>query len=167
MQRDKPRKTVLPPGPTANDQRDMNLFTLLVFTQDTLSKAREKELKFYDLTLTRARILHILCEKGGGCSVLDMANWCSREKISMLALISRMEKDGLIEKQRSDREGKKLIKITSRGRQLYAGVQQESIKTFFSVLSSPEKKQLETILNKLRIKAREILGSGFKSDYIS
>ena len=84
----------------------------------------------------------------------------------MVALIGRMEKDGLIEKLRSCEDGRNRIKITPKGKKLYDGVKRESIRIFFSVLNETEKRQLEFVLKKLRDKAREILGIGFKSDYM-
>ena len=115
-------------------------------------RAREKELSQYDVTAVQAAILFIIDANGGKSTPTEIARWFLREPHSTSAILSRMEKEGLVSRVR-DLDNKRLmnITITKKGRQVYhQSLKRESIKTIMSCLSEEECQQLWLSLEKLR-----------------
>ena len=147
------------------DDPDLVLWVLLDQTRDVLSKARELELDQYKLSRVQAMVLFTLFNENRDLTIPEMSNAIVRELNSVLSLVNRMEKVGLVKKVRSTSKDKVKIALTEKGRTLYTNTTWLSIKMIFSVLSEEEKQQLYSCLKKVRSKARELLGLGYKPPF--
>jgi DNA-binding MarR family transcriptional regulator len=148
------------------DDPDLNLWVLLDQSRDVIAKARELELDHYKLSRVQVTVLFILLMENRGMTIGEICNWNVREPNSVLSLINRMEKIGLVKKVRDADDDKVRIFITEKGRKLYTNASRLSIEMIFSVLSQEEKQQLNSSLRKLRSKARELLGIDFKPPFL-
>jgi DNA-binding MarR family transcriptional regulator len=144
------------------DDPNLNLWVLLDQTRDVISKARELELVHYKLSRVQAAVLHILLVENRGMTIGEISNWNVREPNSVLSLVNRMEKIGLVKKVRNAGDDKIRIVITEKGQKSYTSASRLSIEMIFSALTDEEKQQLNSSLRKLRSKARELLGIDFK-----
>lgn len=145
---------------------DMNLWVLLDLTRDVISRARELELNHFKLTRMQAAMLFITQSREKGMTLPEISNWNLREPNSVLTLVNRMEKLGLVEKSRDSEEGKIRVFATEKGKKLYSSTTRQSIKMIFSALSPEEKRQLQSILKKLRDKGRQLLGIDYKPPFL-
>ena len=140
---------------------NLKLWVLLDQTRDVIAKARELELDYYKLSRVQVAVLFILLAENRGVTIGEICNWNVREPNSVLSLVNRMEKIGLVKKIRDADDDKIRIVIAEKGKKSYTSASRVSIEMIFSVLSEEEKQQLNTSLRKLRSKARELLGIDF------
>ena len=141
------------------------LWVLLDQTRDVVAKATEFELKRYKLSRVQASVLYILLRENRGITIAEIANWNIREPHSVLSLINRMEKIGLVEKVRDEEDDKVRIILTEKGRELYMSAPKLSMKMIFSVLSEKEKQQLKSSLEKVRVQSRDLLGIDYSPPF--
>ncbi len=145
---------------------NMGLWVLLDQTRDLVAKARELELRHYNLTRAQAAVLYILLFENKGLTIAEISNWNMREPNSVLSLVNRMEKTGLIQKSSTPHGNKILISVTEAGRKLYNNLSRQSMEMIFSSLSEEEKQQLKSLLVKVRAKSRELLGMDFRPPFL-
>jgi len=145
---------------------NMSLWVLLDQTTDLVAKARELELQHFNLTRAQAAILYILLFENRGLTISEISNWNMREPNSVLSLINRMAKVGLVKKSRNSKSDKTLITITENGRKLYRSATINSIEMIFSAMSDEEKQKFKSYLVKIRAKSRALLGMDFKPPFL-
>jgi len=148
------------------DDPYMDLWVLLDQTRDVVARARELELNHFKLTRAQASVLFILMRENRGLTIAEISNWNAREQNSVLTLVNRMAKSGLVEKSRDRDKNKMSVVITEKGRSLYADVTRLSVEMIFSILSDEEKQQFKSILKKIRVKSRELLGIDFRPAFL-
>ena len=140
------------------DDLDFHLWVSLDQTRDLVAKARKVELQRYKLTRVQASVLFILLCENRGVTIAEIADWNIRELHSVLTLINRMEKIGLVQKIRDANDDRTKIVLTEKGRELYLSVPKLSMEMIFSILTNKEKQQLNSILEKVRVQTRKLLG---------
>lgn len=151
--------------PITDDNFD--LWVLFDQTEEVISKARDLELDQYKLTLIQAKVLFMLTnQNNGGMTLAEISKWLLREPHSVLSLINRMEKIGLVKRVKRPGDDKMRILLTDKGRELYSQTTRRSISMIFSALSQEDKKQLQSYLKKLRDKARSLLGMDYKPPFL-
>jgi DNA-binding MarR family transcriptional regulator len=148
------------------DDPNLNLWVLLDQTRDVISKARELELDHYKLSRVQVAVLFILLMENRGMTIGEICNLNVREPNSVLSLVNRMEKIGLVKKVRNAGDDKIRIVITEKGQKSYTSASRLSIEMIFSALTDEEKQQLNSSLRKLRSKARELLGIDYKPPFL-
>ena len=148
------------------DDPYLSLWVLLDQTRDTIAKARELELDHYKLSRVQVAVLYTLMSENRGLTIAEIANWNVREHNSVLSLVNRMDRIGLVNKVRNANDNKVRIILTEKGRKLYTNASRLSLEMIFSILSEEEKKQLESTLKKLRTTSRELLGIGYKPPFL-
>ena len=148
------------------DDPDLNLWVLLDRTRDVMSKAREMELDQYKLSRVHTTVLYPLLSESRGMTIAEISNWSLREPNSVLSLVNRMEKNGLVKKIRNADSDKVKIILTEKGRKVYTNAARFSVKMILSVLSEEEKRQLHSCLEKVRSKGRELLGVDYKPPFL-
>jgi DNA-binding MarR family transcriptional regulator len=146
------------------DDPNMNLWILLDQARDVIAKCREMELNHFQLTRVQASVLYILIRENRGMSISEISNWNLRELHSVLSLVNRMSKIGLVTKNKEN--GKIKIAITEAGINAYTNSTRRSIEMIFSSLDDNEKKELVNTLKIIRSKGRELLGIGFKPAFL-
>ncbi len=156
------KKKILPPL----DDPDLMLWVLLDQTRDVVSKARDLELDQYKLSRVHTTVLFPLLSEDKGLTIAEISNRSLRELNSVLSLVNRIEKVGLVKKVRSVDSDKVKIVLTEKGRKLYTNATRLSIEMIFSVLSEEDKQQLSASLQKLKSKGRELLGVDYKPPFL-
>lgn len=141
--------------------RDFKLWTMLYQARDTILKARNKELYKHDLSFVQASVLFAIEANGGKISLSELSRWIFREPNTIYSLVIRLEKNGLISRTRvPGKKNLQEITLTEKGKEAYKqSLNRESIHEILSCLSEEERKQLWSILKKLRDRALESLTS--------
>jgi len=141
--------------------RDYDLWVLLAQARDVILEARENELRQYDVTAWQAAVLFIIDVAGGTASPADIARWSLRKPNSVSGILDRMKKAGLIKVARDTRrKNMKVISLTEKGyKVLKDSMKRESIHQIMSCLTADQYQQLKALLEKLRSRGFEVLGS--------
>jgi len=149
------------------NDRDINLYILLDQVDSIVTNAVELELKHLRLTQPQARVLTMLSREDKPATIDELAKWTLKEFNSVSTLINRMGKKGLVKKNKKDGELKTYITLTDKGNDLYhKKVTERSIHLIFEKLTSKEKKDLDTILKKIRDTTRDLLGLDFRPPFL-
>lgn len=136
------------------------LWVFLNMTSDALLKARQKELNQYDISNRQAMALLIIQAIDEKVTAAEISRWSFRETHTVTDILSRMEKQGLIRRDKNlHRKNLVRISLTAKGQEVYnKSLERESIKNIMSVLSEEERLQLSFYLEKLWNKALQELG---------
>jgi len=137
---------------TISTDQDFNLWVLLHQTKDAIFKAREKELSQYGITTMEAGVLFIIQAIGDKVTPAEISRWIFREHHTVSALLSRMEKKGLITKVKDvDRKNLWRVSLTEKGQNAYRqAAKRDSIYAALSPLLENERQLLESYLRKVR-----------------
>ena len=137
---------------------DYDIWGKLTEVYNLIGKARTMELSTIGLTPEKSHILRILTYKGGTSTINDLSDLTLRRHNAVSLLIKRMEKAGLVRREKTDSTKQYLITISDKGSELFNTMPINSIEMVFSSLSPEEKKSLVACLDQLEQKARHILG---------
>jgi DNA-binding MarR family transcriptional regulator len=123
-------------------------------------------LKQVQMTQPQVRVLTMLSREDRPVTLEELANWTFKEFNSVSTLINRMEKKGLIKKNKKEGDLRTYVTLAPKGSALYhRRVTERSIHLIFEKLSEEEKTQFEAILKKLRTTTRDLLGLDFKPPF--
>ena len=139
---------------------DYMLWWLILQMRRSLYKARAKELAKYSLTPEKSAVLFIIKVIGYRATPAEISRYLLREPHSVVGLLQRMERQGLIERF-NDLERKNLVRValTEKGEETYSFTANlESVHRILSCLSKEDRQQLKGYLERLRNKAIEELG---------
>lgn len=145
---------------------DFELWVLLDHARSVLSRSRELELAQYGLTTEQAGVLHTLLNKGGSATNSEIAGTVVRAYNSVTTLVNRMEKLGLVAKDKSPQDRKYLVTVTDKGRGIYEKVTRNSIRMSFSDLSAEDKQKFLAYLTHIIKKSRDMLGMDKKLPFL-
>lgn len=147
---------------------NFGLWVLFDQTEEVISKARDMELDQYKLTQVQAKVLFMLTNQGdnGGMTLSEISKWLLREPHSVLSLVNRMEKIGLVKRIKRAGDDKIRVFLTDKARELYSQTTRRSISMIFSTLSQKDKQLLQSCLKQLRDKARNLLGMDYKPPFL-
>lgn len=137
--------------PRKSDE-DFIIWALLNQAKDTLFKVRGNELNQYGISATESQVLFTINDIGGKVTPAAISRRVYREHNTVTALLGRMEKKGLIKKER-DQERKNIwrIEMTEKGKEIFRrSAKMESIHAVISILSAREVKNMETYLRRIR-----------------
>ncbi len=143
----------------SSKDQDYDVWVLLRRTSHVVLKARGKELSQYGISAVKSALMLLVQTLGDKATPAEISRHLLREPHSVSGLLSRMERDGLVEKTK-DLPKKNLIRITltDKGRQAYyQSIKRESIHKIMSVLSGEEHQQLMLLLKRIRDKALQEL----------
>lgn len=142
--------------------QDYNLWVLLRQTRDALVRAREKELEKYGISSIQAAVLFNLQAIGDEATPAELSRRLVREPHSVSGLLNRMEKQGLITRNR-DLPKRNMVRVmmTEKGKQAYElSKKRVSMHDTLAILSEQERNQLWNTLEKLRDRALKLTGIG-------
>ncbi len=142
---------------------------LLHHTVIEVNKARQKELRQYNITTSQAAVLDCIKYHNNDATLTQVARWLLRESQSVSTLVSRMDNRGIIKKS-VDPNRKNVIRIsmTNKGEELYNQVaKRESVKDILSSLSQEELQLFESCLKKIRDAARMHISKLIYQDIMS
>jgi DNA-binding MarR family transcriptional regulator len=99
-----------------------------------ITKARRIELEHLDITPPQIGILHFIQKFTSPCTVLELRRYMIHSNSSIMALLNRMEKKGLLRRQ-PDTKNKRYTRIvlTEQGKALYQKAM--SLNTFKEIVS--------------------------------
>jgi DNA-binding MarR family transcriptional regulator len=131
---------------------DFGIWALLNQSRDVTLRVRENELRKYGITTKEANALLHIFINNKNVTPAEISRILFREHNTVSALLTRMEKKGLIVKSR-DKEKKNIwrITITEKGMKAYFNsIKRESLRIIMSSFSLAEKKQMMSFLKKIR-----------------
>lgn len=137
------------------DDKDQALWLLLEQTRNAIYKARDLELEQYGISTVQAGVMFVIHTMGGRTRPADIARWLVREPHSISGLLSRMERDGLLNRVPDpDRKNAVSITLTDHGSDICRKTfQRESVKQILSCLEDEDRRQLMKSLVRLRERA--------------
>ena len=132
--------------------KDYGLWVLLNQARDSIHRAREKELVKYGISSSQAAVLFISKVIDSEVTPSEISRWLLKEPHTVSAILSRMERQGLVKKARNTDKRRNInVAITKAGEQAFRNSEKiESIKDIMSCLNAEESKQLTVLLSKLR-----------------
>ena len=134
------------------EDRDYSLWVILRQVGDLVLRARDKELSKYGISAVQASVLFVLDANGGKATPTEISKWLLRKHHSVLSLLDRMEKEGLVSRVRDPENSRRAnYEVTEKGQQVFSeSARIESIREVMSCLGERERRQLWSTLRKLR-----------------
>ena len=130
-------------------------------------RVAEAELRALDLTMVQAAVLYWVRTSEEPPTPADLSRLLFRRPHTVLDLLSRMEKQGLVRRKRdSKRKNVSRVVLTAKGEEAFE--RQKQVGAVARVLSELTPEESETVLaalEKLRRKAIEELRSGLSAPY--
>jgi len=147
--------------PALSPEEEYRLWTLLSQVNDGMLRARDIELKRFDISTVQVAILYAVKSLGGSPTPSEISQWVFRKPHTVSAALERMEKHGLVKLTRNT-SGKRQVRVsmTSRGEEIYR-LQHRRRKVIPAILGSltpAEREQLRKLMERLRQKTFEELG---------
>ena len=149
--------------------RDYDLFILLRNATDIMVRTRHKELNELGVLGRQAALLFVVLmieREGGVATPGEISRWLFREPHTISETLSRMEKEGLINKV-NDLGKKSMVRvvITDKGKEYYTkSAKRRSAHRILSCLSKEERQLLWSSLEKVRdVGIRELTEIGVSS----
>jgi DNA-binding MarR family transcriptional regulator len=132
-----------------------NLWWMLRRTTHVILKAREKELGPLGISAVKAGVLALVKATDDNITPAEISRQLLRDAHSVSELLSRMEQENLIKKVNDlPRKNQVRVVLTKKGQDILShSTKRISIHEVFSTLSATERRQLMTILKKVRIQA--------------
>lgn len=125
---------------------------------DLICKARSVELRKLGLTAEQSKILRVLMVENGTSTINEISDLTLKRHNTISLIVKRMEKTGLVKREKIESSNHYKITITEKGIRLFETMPLNSIDMIFSTLSSDEKETLMSLLDKLDHRTRHILG---------
>jgi len=150
-----------------SSNEDAALWMWLSRTRDAVFRAREKELRQYNISCIQSTVMMIIEALGDKATPAEISRWAFRESQSVSELLNRMEKEGLVKKVKDlDRRNMVRVVLTEKGLEAYRQTQKyEAVHKVMSSLSATERKQLKNALKKVWDRALEELESGIRPPF--
>jgi len=136
-----------------SDDPNYKLWVLLHQTRDVLHKVREKEVAKHGVTAVQSAVLFIISANGGeDVTTATISNWLLREPHTISTTLTRMAKQGLIEKiTNRDRGGELTVRLTKKGQDIYNKTTNiDIINEMLADISEEERELLRSLLTKVR-----------------
>ena len=125
---------------------------------ELICRARSVELRKLGLTAEQSKILRVLMVENGTSTINEISDMTLKRHNTISLIIKRMEKTGLVKREKTLSSNQYRITITEKGTRLFETMPLNSIDMIFSSLSLEEKEVLVSLLEKLDKKTRYILG---------
>jgi DNA-binding MarR family transcriptional regulator len=139
----------------------------MAVTSTILRRAWEMELGQIGLTVPQALVLNIVAGSREPITPMKLSKLMYREPHTISALLSRMEAQGLVKKERNLQRGNWVrVSLTKKGKQAYERVIMASrVRNLTDCLSKQELDALNKINRKLRTRGIELLREMLPSPY--
>jgi DNA-binding MarR family transcriptional regulator len=139
------------------DGDPFGIWRLLSYTKDSISRIRDYEMAEIDMTPEQSAIIQIINRKSGKASIREVAVGLMRRENSVLTMVRRMEKLGLVNIVKHQRRKELEIVITDKGREMFSKITFRSIELIFAVLSTEERQKLSLYLRLLLSRSHNLL----------
>jgi len=130
---------------------DYRLFYMLLRVREMLFEARERELFQHNIRPRHSACLFAIKELGDKATPNEIAKIVHRRPHSVSVMLNRMEKNGLIKKNKASNGGNRVIaSLTRKGEYAFKmSSKRESLHRIFSALTKTQRKQLRDCLKTL------------------
>ena len=130
---------------------DYRLFYMLLRVREMLFGARERELFQHNIRPRHSACLFAIKELGDKATPNEIAKIVHRKPHSISVMLQRMEKNGLIKKNRVPNGGNRVIAtLTEEGEHAFKlSIKRESLHRIFSALTKTQREQLKDCLKTL------------------
>jgi MarR family transcriptional regulator, organic hydroperoxide resistance regulator len=141
---------------------DFYLWMLVFQSQDIMLRARRKELVRYQIEPGQSGVLFAVHALKDKATSAEIARLLFRESQSVCEILTRMERKGLIRRDKSPGQTKRIkIVMTEYGKNIFKEtMKRQSIHDVIAALSPREQKQLESCLIKIRNQALKEINDG-------
>jgi len=134
----------------------LDTWMLLRQTWEAMSRAMEKEFRKVGATTAQVDVLSVLKNSPVPMSGAEIGRWLFREPQTIVGLLNRMERKGLIRRVRDPKNRKIVtIEITEKGEELYK--EAAAIGLIERVMSSLSDKQRSHLMHRLRVLRATVL----------
>ncbi|MBN2076631.1 MAG: MarR family transcriptional regulator [Dehalococcoidales bacterium] len=137
---------------------DYSIWGKITEVYDLICKARSVELRKLGLSAEQSKILRVLMVENGASTINEISETTLKRHNTISLIVRRMEKAGLVKREKIDSSNRYKIAITEKGIRLFETMPLNSIDMIFSTLSSDEKEALMSLLDKLDQQTRHVLG---------
>lgn len=135
------------------------LWVLVAQNRDAILRARERDYARFGISNERRAVLFTIQNNGGRAAPVEIARDLFRELHSVTEMLKRMEKDGLITRNKGSGRSKIEVRLTEKGLDVFnQSLHNETDKRIFSVLTPEERERLASYLWKLRRQVLQDLG---------
>ena len=133
------------------EDEDYRLFYMLLRVREMLFEARERELFQHNIRPRHSACLFAIKELGDKATPNEIAKIVHRKPHSISVMLQRMEKNGLIKKNRTSNGGNRVIvTLTQEGEHAFKlSIKRESLHRIFSALTKTQRNQLKDCLRTL------------------
>jgi len=139
--------------PTRKIDEDFELWALMHQTTHTMERARENEIRQFGITMMQAAVLWGVKSVEAPATPSKIARRLLRKPNTVSGLLDRMEKQGLVKRVKDPNQKTSMrLELTDVGEEARRRSRREMkvIRRILSSLSPEERKNLATILHKLR-----------------
>jgi len=146
---------------TVFDNRYYLLWALLHQTRHVIHETVNREMEPLGVSPRQAAALLVIESNDEPVTPARISRWLGRDSASITVLLNRMQRKGLISKERNpDKKNSIIIALTEKGKQACTLLKSvETINNIFSKLSNEQQQQLKECLEILWRAGFEILGS--------
>jgi DNA-binding MarR family transcriptional regulator len=122
-----------------------------------MNRARQNELRPFDISPRQATVLFILQSLGHKCTLAELSKHSDRQINTLSTQITRMEKNGLVRKVRQTPKSALInFELTEKGTEIYnKSIEESSVEQIMSVLTESERQQLISLLKKIATAAEK------------
>jgi DNA-binding MarR family transcriptional regulator len=143
---------------------DKGAWALLRQAYNLILKCEDRVFSEYELTTEQHSLLMAIKNIGGPVRITDIARWLDRSPNSVSMLVDRMVKAGLVKRARDRKDRRTVfVSMTTKAEKAYTPATAagwELVQEILSPLSNEDKRTLIRLLEMLRNKAYDYLGSG-------
>jgi MarR family transcriptional regulator for hemolysin len=142
-------------------KEELSLWWLISLARQAMSRARQKELSDFNITLTKSFMFSVIGILGHEATPKNIAQWRLLEPHSVSEVLTRMEKEGFVKKVK-DLKNKSMIriKLTKKGHEFNNLTKKRyAVHRIMSSLNEKERKQLKSVMEILLKSALEEIGS--------
>jgi len=140
----------------------------LSVTSTILRRAWEMELARVGLTVPQALVLIMVSSSKESLTPMKLSKLLHREPHTISALLTRMEAQGLVKKERNLQRGNWVrVSLTKKGKEAYQRqiIDARKVRNITECLSKEELESLNKMNRKLRIRGTELLREMWPSPY--
>lgn len=130
---------------------DWELWMLLNQVADAMARARQGEVRPLGVPLMQVAVIALLKRVNRPISPTELSRWLFREPNTISELLSRMQKQGLIRRDRKAKDANTRISLTKKGKELslQGNVEGRVIHRIFSNLSVEDRSTFRGLLHTL------------------
>ena len=135
------------------------LWVMIAQTKDGLLRARQRDYARFNISNERRAVLWSIRNNGGKATPVEIALQLFRELHSVSEMLVRMEKEGLITREKASGKSRIVAKLTPKGHEIFdQSLHNETDNRIFSVLTKKQRERLLSYLWKIRSQVLNELG---------